>query len=252
MKKLLLLVLITMISKIIMGQPREHYVVISQTLNIRNGEGANYEIIGKLTQDDIVTIIDKTKSGWWYVETKELKGFVFSKYLKVDPYIGWEETNYSSGAAPACENIIPKYDNEISNYLRVNVGSGTDVVIKLMKIGSFKDECIRIVYVRSKDKYDIKNIPEGRYYLKIAYGKDYRQSIVDNKCFVKFMKNALYEKGTEILDFNIVKRPSTKVGNNVYENWDVPSFELSLDVIEKIGISQTFQSKDISEEEFNN
>ena len=252
MKKLLFLFIILITSQILSAQTDDKYVVTSQTLNVRSGEGTGYEVVGKLTKDDKLTVLEKSASGWWYIEFEQIKGYVFSKYLIVDPYSGWEETNYRSGTAPSCENIIPKYDYELDNYLRVHVGSGTDVVIKLMKIGSYKDECIRIVYIRSKDTYEIKNIPEGRYYLKIAYGKDYRQKIVDNLCYVKFMKNALYEKGSEILDYNLVKRPDTRVGNNVYENWDIPSFELSLDVIETIGISQNFKSTDISEEEFNN
>ena len=252
MKKLLFLFIILISSQILSAQTDEKYIVTSQTLNVRSGEGTGYEVIGKLSKDDKVTVLEKGKSGWWYINFERSYGYVFSKYLVIDPYSGWEETNYRSGNASACANITPKYDYDIDNYLRVNDGSGTDVVIKLLKIGSYKDECIRIVYIRSKDTYEIKNIPEGRYYLKIAYGKDYRKKVVDNQCYVKFMKNAMYEKGTEILDYKLIKRPNTRVGNNDYENWDVPSFELSLDVIETIGISQDFKSTDISEEEFNN
>lgn len=252
MKKLLFLFIILASSQFLSGQIDDKYVVISQTLNIRNGEGTRYEVIGKLSKDDKVTVLEKGKSGWWLINFEGFNGYVYSKYLVIDPYSGWEETNYRSGNASACKNITPRYDYDIDNYLRVNVGSGTDVVIKLMKIGSYKDECIRIVYVRSKDTYEIKNIPEGRYYLKIAYGKDYRKKVVDNQCYVKFMKNAMYEKSTEILDYKLIKRPNTKVGNKIYENWDAPSFELSLDVKEAIGIKQDFKSTDISEEEFNN
>jgi fermentation-respiration switch protein FrsA (DUF1100 family) len=54
----------------------------------------------------------------------------------------------------------------------------------------------------------MKNIPEGYYYLKIAYGKDYRKGIVNNQCQIQFTKDAVYEKGTETLDFNKVKKPN--------------------------------------------
>jgi len=243
MKKLFFLFMFLITIQILSAQTDEKYIVTSQTLNVRNGEGTEFNVIGKLSKDDKVVVLEKGQSGWWYIDFDGIKGYVFSKYLIVDPYYGWEETNYRSGNTSSCENITPKYDYEIDNYLRVNVGSGTDVVIKLMKIGSYYDECIRIVYIRSKDTYDIKNIPEGRYYLKIAYGKDYRKKIVGSQCYVKFMKKAMYEKGTDILDFNL-----TRVGNDVYQS----SYELSLDVIETIGISQDFKSKDISEEEFNN
>ncbi len=251
MKNIILLVSIALIAFGIQAQPAQQFKVTAQTLNMRSGIGTNNPIVKKLNKNDVVNLLSKSHEYWWQIEVEGQIGFVFAKYLKED-LSGWEETNYISGSTPACENITPRYDRKIDNYLRVNVGSGTDVVIKLMKKDSYKDECIRIVYIRSGDVYNIKNIPEGRYYLKIAYGKDYRKKIVDYKCYVKFMKNAMYEKGSEILDFNLVKRPDTREGNRIYENWDIPSFELSLDVIESIGISQSFRSYDISEEEFNN
>jgi len=252
MKKLLITLTILISGQLLTAQTDEKYVVTSQTLNVRSGEGTGYEVIGELTKENKVIVLEKSNSGWWHIQFKELKGYVFSKYLVLDPYSGWEETNYTSGTSPSCENIIPEYNFEIDNFLRINVGSGTDVVIKLMKIGSYKDQCIRIIYVRSEDTYELKNIPEGRYYLKIAYGKDYRQKILDNVCYVKFMENAMYEKGADILDYNLVKRPDTRVGDDVYENWDIPSFELSLDVTVVFGEGRDFESTNISEAEFNN
>ncbi len=244
---LLLLALTTSAS----AQTNEQYLVNSQTLNMRTGPGKEYEIITTLSIGDAVTLIEKNENGWWSVNFDGTQGYVFSSLLKIDPYSGWEKKNYPSGVTPECENVTPKYDYEIDNYIRINVGSGTDVVIKLMKKGDYSDECIRIVYVRSGDTYEIKNIPQGRYYLKIAYGKDYRKKIVDSVCYVKFMKNAQYEKGIEILDFNLIKKPNERIGNNVYESWDVPSFELFLAVIETYGASKTFKASDISEAEFN-
>lgn len=244
---LLLLALTTLAS----AQTNEQYLVNSKTLNMRTGPGKEYKIISTLSMGDAVTLIEKNENGWWSVDFDGTQGYVFSSLLKIDPYSGWEKKNYQSGVTPECENVTPKYDYEIDNYLRINVGSGTDVVIKLMKKGGYSDECIRIVYVRSGDTYEIKNIPQGRYYLKIAYGKDYRKKIVDSVCYVKFMKNAQYEKGIEILDFNLIKKPNERIGNNVYESWDVPSFELFLDVIETYGASKTFKASDISEAEFN-
>jgi len=244
---LLLLALTTFAS----AQTNEQYLVNSKTLNMRSGPGKEYEIVTTLSMGDAVTLIEKNENSWWSVDFDGTQGYVFSSLLKIDPYSGWEKKNYQSGVTPECENVTPKYDYELDNYLRINVGSGTDVVVKLMKKGYYEDECIRIVYVRSGDTYEIKNIPEGRYYLKIAYGKDYRKKIVDNICYVKFMKNAQYEKGSEILDFNKIKQPNERIGNNIYENWSVPSFELSLDVIVTKGTKSTFKSNDISEAEFN-
>lgn len=182
------------------AQSSEQYIVSSQTLNMRTGAGKQHEVIGTLSEGDGVTLIEKSGNDYWYVDFDGTEGYVYSKSLKKDPYSDWEKKNYHSGVTPECENVTPQYDYKLDNYLRINVGSGTDVVVKLMKIGYYGDECIRIVYVRSSDNYEIKNVPEGRYYLKIAYGKDYRQKIADNQCYVKFMKNAKYDKGIDILN----------------------------------------------------
>ena len=251
MKSTLFILLFLAIAAIAKAQTDEQYLVNSQTLNMRSGPGKDYEMITTLSMGNEVTLIQKSADGWWEVEFNGTKGYVYSSLLKIDPNAGWEKKIYQSGVTPDCENVLPAYDYKIDNYLRINVGSGTDVVVKLMKKGDYEDECSRIVYVRGGDSYEIKNIPQGQYYLKIAYGKDYRKKIVDGICYVKFMKNALYEKGIETLDFNLIKKPSQYTGNKVYESWDVPSFELSLDVIEKYGISQSFKSSDISEQEFN-
>ena len=63
------------------------------------------------------------------------------------------------------------------------------------------------------DTYEIKNIPQDEYYLKIAYGKDIRKKIVDDMCYIKFMSNAKYEKGSEILKFKLIKQPDKTIGN---------------------------------------
>lgn len=244
---LLLLALTTLAS----AQTNEQYLVNSKTLNMRSGAGKEFDVISTLSMGNAVTVIQKYKNGWWQVDFDGTQGYVYSTLLKIDPYSGWERKNYQTGITPDCENVTPKYDYDLDNFLRINVGLGTDVVVKLMKKGYYEDECIRIIYVKSGDTYEIKKIPEGRYYLKIAYGKDYRKKIVDNICYVKFMKNALYEKGSEILDFNKIKQPNERIGDKTYENWRVPSFELSLDVIVTKGAKPTFKSTDISEAEFN-
>lgn len=239
------------LSNLAFSQNKERYTVNSKTLNMRVGPGKEYKIVQSLSLGDTVLLIQKNDSNWWEVNFEGTTGYVYSTLLKIDPYSGWEQINYESGVTPECENIVPKYDDSLDNYLRIKVGSGTDVVVKLMRIGYSEDECIRIVYVRSDETYEIKNIPEGLYYLKIAYGKDYRKKIVDNICYVKFMKNALYEKGSQTLNFNKIMKPDEIIGNNIYKRWSIPSFELLLNVITKLGTKPTFNSNGISEAEFN-
>jgi hypothetical protein len=153
---------------------------------------------------------------------------------------GWEEKGMKNGLMPSCYNFKPKTDKSIDNNLEINVGGGTDVVIKLMNVKS--EKCIRYVFINSGSSYQIRNIPEGIYYLKIAYGKEWLSKIENNQCIGKFIRSPMYEKGEDIMDFTIQR---------TYDGYSIPSFRLSLDVISS-NLSNSFSSHNISETDFNN
>lgn len=227
------------------------YAVTAPKLNMRTGPGTTYEVKASLQKDDYVTVIKKETDEWWYVDYNGVKGFVSSAFLVIDPYSGWVKMNYETGSTPKYEIFEPEVDIEMDNYLKINVGKSTDVIVKLMKIGAQEDKCVRIAYIREGDSFSINNIPEGEYYLKLAYGKDYRESVVDKKPYMKFVKNAQYEIGDDILDFYLVKKPNNKVGDKEYENWDIPSFELNLEMVVSKKSGNEFSTNNISEAEFN-
>ena len=153
---------------------------------------------------------------------------------------GWEEKGMENGLMPSCYNFKPKSDKSIDNNLEINVGGGTDVVVKLMNVKS--EKCIRYVFINSGSSYQIRNIPQGVYYLKIAYGKEWLSKIENNQCLGKFIRNPMYEKGEDIMDFTIQK---------TYDGYSIPSFRLSLDVVSS-NLSNSFSSHNISETDFNN
>lgn len=219
----------------------ETYVVGSAALNMRSGPSTQHSVIGKLAPGNTVELL-RTEGTWWLVDGRGIQGYVSAKYLRGNDLAGWVPKEYRTGSTPECENVTPRYAYSMDNFLRIKVGSNTDVVVKMMKMGSYDDECIRIVYVRAGDTYEIKNVPEGQYYLKIAYGKDYRQRVENGLCKVRFVKNALYEKGTDILDYNKRHHPG---------GWQEPSYELSLNVITTRFETSNFKSGTISEDEFN-
>lgn len=220
----------------------ETYAVKIEVLNIRSGPGMNYKIVGQLHKGELVEVLEKNESGWWSIQYSNGTYYVFGSNLKRSEYADWDSKNYSSGSTPDCENISPEYNNELDNYLKIQVGTKTDVVVKLMRQSPYEDKCIRVVYINGGDTYYLRHIPEGIYYLKIAYGKDYRQGIVDNKCYIKFIRNALYERGTETMDFNIIKTA---------QQVSIPYFELFLDVVTTTDANR-FETGNISEAEFNN
>jgi hypothetical protein len=151
---------------------------------------------------------------------------------------GWEENAMENGQLSKCYNFKPLY-SKVKNRLEVNVGGGTDVVIKLMNKKNSK--CIRYVYINSNSQFDISNIPEGIYYLKIAYGKNWISKIVNGKCIGRFLINPTYEEGSDEMDFNIQR---------TYDGISIPSFKLSLDIVASSSFN-TFSSQNISEASFN-
>lgn len=237
-----------------LAQTEESYIVSSEVLNLRSGPGNNFNIITKLWRGTEVQVLNKNYGNWWAIQTGNNNGFVYSKFLdeKTDHYKDWTKKNFASGQRP-CSNIQPKFDYEIDNYLKIKVGTHTDVVVKLMKIGGYNtdDICYRLVYIRKGDTFKIRNIPQGKYYLKIAYGKDWRQKVETNRCTGRFVIDAIYEKGEEILDFNLINKPDTIEGDYRYKNWEIPLYELFLDVITTFRANE-FDTDKITEEEFNN
>nr|WP_199000134.1 DnaJ domain-containing protein [Flavobacterium sp. ASV13] len=151
---------------------------------------------------------------------------------------GWSETENKNGQLPNCYNFIPKRGN-INNRLEVSVGGGTDIAIKIMD--SETEKCVRYVFINSGTTYKITNIPEGIYYLKIAYGKEWYSKIENGRCIGKFLRSPMYERGTELMDFKI---------QQTYKGYSIPSFQLQLDVI-STNSQNTFDSQNISENEFN-
>lgn len=147
----------------------------------------------------------------------------------------------SNGELSDCNEIKPKYNKGLDNKLLITVGSNASVAVKLINISN--EKCIRYVFINKNSTYSIRNIPEGRYYLKIAYGDDW--SIMDRQlnCTGRFTKNALFEKGEDILDYNLVYS-----GND----YRVPSFSLKLDVIITEERMNSFNTDKINENDFYN
>jgi hypothetical protein len=150
----------------------------------------------------------------------------------------WKDQTIENGQLPDCYSLNA-FTGDIDNYLEVSVGGNSDVCIKVMNQRT--ERCNRFVFVNRGSTYRITNIPEGKYYLKIAYGKKWASKDEQGKCVGKFMESAIYKKGEDILDFYI-KYTNTK--------YTIPSFRLELDIIQS-DTKNSFNSQSISENEFN-
>jgi hypothetical protein len=231
--------------------------VNSPTVNVRYGPSVSNEAICSLKKGTKVEITGQAekdeKNRFWYPVDFEDEngnfrsdGWIIGQFLEIQSAEGWDKTTNYTGSMPDCSNINPNYDYSMQNKLVINVQGNTDCIVKLY---NRSDVCIRIAYIRSGDTYNMQNIPEGIYYLKIAYGNDYRKKVYYGNCYVKFMKNAQYKIGEQELDFR--KKYSTKYEyGNEYRVTSFPSYSLSLSVINSYG--NHLDTDVISEDEFNN
>lgn len=152
---------------------------------------------------------------------------------------GYELRHLKNGAEPDCFNYTPRKSN-IDNKLEVYVGYGTDVAVKL--IDKETENCIRYFYVNSGSTYTIHGIPQGIYYLKLAYGTQWMMSNESGQCKGKFLRNAKYEIGEETLNYNF---------RYTSDGHSIPSYRLQLGISHNFDNSDNFRSTGINENEFN-
>lgn len=153
--------------------------------------------------------------------------------------------NYPSienGNITGCSNIKAKYNKKIDNKLIISCGSNANVAVKMIDYATEKS--IRYIYIQKNSTYTIRNIPEGKYYLKIAYGSEWGVKDGESICEGRFTTNTLYKKGDEVLDYNLIYS-----GDGGYQ---IPSFSLKLDVVFTEDNMNKFKTDNINENEFYN
>ena len=110
------------------------------------------------------------------------------------------------------------------------------MAIKIVDASS--EKCIRYVYVPEGESITVSQIPQGRYYLKLAYGKDWMELSDGVTVKGKFTRSPFYEKSASSYDFG--KKNSQSFVN----------YSLELNVING-DTENNFETVAISEEEFN-
>ena len=164
-------------------------------------------------------------------ETAEL-----SQYQKSLVDEGWYFPKIKpTGELPIEYGVKNKYGQQ-DNYFDIEIGKGCDVAIKIMDEST--DRCIRYVLVPENSNVNIQMIPQGRYYLKLAYGKDWMEKDNDDgKIKAKFTQMASYDRSVDI--FDIGKKNSSQI----------VSYILQIN-IEDSELKHNFGTVEISEEEF--
>ncbi len=131
--------------------------------------------------------------------------------------------------------IKGKYGQQ-DNYFDIEIGKGCDVAIKI--VDALTNNCIRYVFVPENSSVNIQMIPQGKYYLKLAYGKDWMEyDNDDGSLSAKFTRNVIYNRSIDVFDFG--KKNSSNVIN----------YLLQINIID-IEPQNNFNTVEISESEF--
>lgn len=78
------------------------------------------------------------------------------------------------------------------------------------------DKSIRYVFVPENTTENIQMIPQGKYYLKLAYGNDWMEfDNGDGSLSGKFTRNVSYDKSIDIFDFG--KKNSSSIVSYVLQ-----------------------------------
>ena len=122
------------------------------------------------------------------------------------------------------------------NYFDIEIGNGCDVAVKI--VDASMDKCIRYVLVPENSSVNVQMIPQGKYYLKLAYGKDWMEyDNGDGTIVGKFTKNVSYNRSVDVFDFG------EKNSSNIV------SYLLQINVVDS-NLQNNFGTIEISENDF--
>ena len=147
---------------------------------------------------------------------------------------GWTYEEFTDTELGEEYGVKPVY-GILDNYFDITMGEGYNVAVKIVDAATNK--CIRYAVVPENSTTTVTQIPQGKYYLKLAYGKDWMELQTDSIIIGKFTQNVFYERSREYYDFG--KKNSLQEVN----------YDLRINVREETGMNN-FETTPISEEEF--
>ncbi len=95
--------------------------------------------------------------------------------------------------------LLKKFDQNLGTKIIITA-QNTDAAVKLIDFETNK--CIRFVFINDGTTYTVRHIPEGKYYLIIAYGNDWSVLEGHTECSGHFTSHVSYKKDDDIYDFN--------------------------------------------------
>ena len=148
---------------------------------------------------------------------------------------GWRFGNPNEGDLPD-EYGVTAQMGIVDNYFDIELGGDADMVVKIVDIETGRTA--RYLFVLHNSRTTINEIPNGKYYLKFAYGNDWMSRSNGIHTDGKFTRNVVYEKSNDYFDF----------GNA----GSLESLSYSLKIrVERDQRYEDFSTSTITEEEFN-
>lgn len=111
---------------------------------------------------------------------------------------GWSFEQPADDDMPEPYGITP-VRGILDNYFDIALGEGCEMVLKIVDVET--DKSIRYVFVNENSTTTITEIPTGKYYLKMAFGRGWMVRYEGEELTGKFTDDVSYEKSDEIFDF---------------------------------------------------
>lgn len=101
------------------------YALVNATLlNIREGKGTDTRIIGTIPQGALCYVIADENSDWVYIESGDVRGFVFKEYLDTSDNVKEKVLSIGEDKFTLASNEVEPSDNKALYYTRTSIKSG--------------------------------------------------------------------------------------------------------------------------------
>ena len=171
--------------------PEPQAVVVGETLNVREGPGTGYAVLGRLSRNEELEIAGQySKCSWLQVSSRsqDMSGWIAGGKQYVDLRVPCEEipagrfrpvTGYVTALGPANGH----------GQLTVENGTNNDGVVIL----TLNEKPVAAAYIRAGDSFTIKDISDGIYYLYFSTGVDWNGD--------RFVNQASYQRFDDSIPF---------------------------------------------------
>jgi len=207
------------------------YRVIAVKIPYRTGPSTDSTIFKYLYNSDKIILID-TVDNWSKVEFYGYIGYVGSIFIEPSPdtnfelIYGWKAYPGYTGQEFDCIKVLHRFPVRIDNFLKLNLDIDLDAILQLYDEN--RDNPIYSVFIESQGTYYIRNIPEGKYFLKMYFGKDLMIKSYKKQCILKFMTQPLYDFTEVVFDFNLIAAGVENIGVFITSKYLVRSYSYNI------------------------